>query len=237
MACKNKYKWIQPVRMAVQALIMLGCILALFTSKTISSWLLPSVLLLGVFSCGWVCPLGTVQEWAYKLGRLLRLPLLRMPEGVQRYLQLSRYIMLFLVTVYATVEVIKGFFSHLHATKFLGSLMKGNMLETSALVILLSFIIIGLFFNRPFCNYFCTGGARAGLWSVLRIVGIRRNTTNCCNCKLCNKACPMNINVADTRFVRHPNCIGCMSCLAACPKNCLSYTIMPGSQKPDKKQS
>lgn len=237
MAHCNKYKWIQIVRMAVQALIMLGCIMALFTSKSISSWLLPSVLLLGVFSCGWVCPLGTVQDWAYKLGRLLRLPLFRMPEGVQRYMQLSRYIMLFLVTTYATVEVIRGFFAHLHVTRYLGTLMKGHMLETTAFSILLSFVIIGLFFNRPFCNYFCTGGAKVGLWSVLRIVGIRRDTTRCGNCKLCNKACPMNINIAETPFVRHPNCISCMSCLAACPKNCLSYTIMPGTQKADKKKS
>lgn len=237
MAHCNKYKWIQVVRMAVQALIMLGCIMALFTSKSISSWLLPAVLLLGVFSCGWVCPLGTVQDWAYKLGRLLRLPLFRMPEGVQRYLQLSRYLMLFLVTTYATVEVIRGFFAHLHVTRYLGTLMKGNALDAMALTILLSFVIIGLFFNRPFCNYFCTGGAKTGLWSVLRIVGIRRDTTRCGNCKLCNKACPMNINIAETPFVRHPNCISCMSCLAACPKNCLSYTIMPGSQKADKKKS
>ena len=87
----NKRKWIQPARILVQLIFFGICLLGIVSSKQVSDWLLPTTLLVGVLFCGWICPLGTLQDWAYKLGRKLKLPLFRMPYKVQRYLQLSRY--------------------------------------------------------------------------------------------------------------------------------------------------
>lgn len=223
----NKRKWIQPIRLFVQVALMGAFIYGLCSSRDISGWLVYGVLLLGVLSCGWVCPLGTVQDLAYKLGRLLHLPVLRMPQRVQQYLQLSRYILYFIGTLGLSIAA-------LHATRSLGTVMKGKEIATAALVVLIVTVVIGMFFNRPFCNYACAGGAKNGLLSVLRIIGIRRDTERCSNCKLCTKACPMNIDVASTEFVRHPNCIGCMSCVSACPKGCIAYKHMPCPNKQTK---
>lgn len=87
----NKRKWIQPARILVQLIFFGICLLGIVSSKQVSDWLLPTTLLVGVLFCGWICPLGTLQDWAYKFGRKLKLPLFRMPYKVQRYLQLSRY--------------------------------------------------------------------------------------------------------------------------------------------------
>ena len=223
----NKRKWIQPARILVQLIFFGICLLGIVSSKQVSDWLLPTTLLVGVLFCGWICPLGTLQDWAYKLGRKLKLPLFRMPYKVQRYLQLSRYILYFLLTLGVTFTVLQG-------TKNLSALMKGKEIALASLIVLIIFVLAGLFFNRPFCNYICTGGARRGLWSVIRIIGIRRDTSRCINCKLCSKSCPMNIDVANTDFVRHPNCIGCMSCLSACPRKCISFKHMPSPNLPGK---
>lgn len=223
----NKRKWIQPARILVQLIFFGICLLGIVSSKQVSDWLLPTTLLVGVLFCGWICPLGTLQDWAYKLGRKLKLPLFRMPYKVQRYLQLSRYILYFLLTLGVTFTVLQG-------TKNLSALMKGKEIALASLIVLIIFVLAGLFFNRPFCNYICTGGARRGLWSVIRIIGIRRDTSRCINCKLCSKSCPMNIDVANTDFVRHPNCIGCMSCLSACPRKCISFKHMPTPNLPGK---
>ncbi|MBR3927043.1 MAG: 4Fe-4S binding protein, partial [Akkermansia sp.] len=145
----------------------------------------------------------------------------------QRYLQLSRYILYFMLTLGVAFTVLQG-------TKNLSALMKGKEIALASLIVLIIFVLAGLFFNRPFCNYICTGGARRGLWSVIRIIGIRRDTSRCINCKLCSKSCPMNIDVANTDFVRHPNCIGCMSCLSACPRKCISFKHMPTPNLPGK---
>ena len=223
----NKRKWIQPARILVQLIFFGICLLGIVSSKQVSDWLLPTTLLVGVLFCGWICPLGTLQDWAYKLGRKLKLPLFRMPYKVQRYLQLSRYILYFLLTLGVTFTVLQG-------TKNLSALMKGKEIALASLIVLIIFVLVGIFFNRPFCNYICTGGARRGLWSVIRIIGIRRDTSRCINCNLCSKSCPMNIDVANTDFVRHPNCIGCMSCLSACPKNCISFRHSPKPNLPGK---
>ena len=220
----GKIKWLQVLRFLVQALFLGLCIAGIISSKHVSEMLLPTILLFGVFFCGWVCMFGTLQEWAYKLGRLLHLPVIRVPQKLQQYLQLSRYVFYFL-------SMLGISFAVLHGTRSLGTLLKGKELATVFLVVLILFFVVGLFFNRPFCNYFCVGGAKRGMLSVMRVFGIRRDTSRCGNCGLCTKACPMNIDVANTEFVRHPNCIGCLSCISACPKGCVAYRNMPAPKQ------
>lgn len=212
-------KRIQIIRFIVQVAFLTAVVLGVST-KPFSGWLLPSALLVGVFFCGWVCPLGAVQDWMWKLGRVLHLPQLHVPRRAQRYLQLSRYIFYFLLATWSIS------FALLKGPHNFSKLLHGDIL-TAASAVIGGFLLISLFVKRPFCNYFCTGGARQGLWSVLRIFSIRRDKNKCGNCGQCTRACPMNIDVANTEFVRHPNCIGCMSCIAACRKGALSYAHMP----------
>ena len=222
---RKKWSKIQILRFCVQAVFMAGLIFS-FTpnSKYISQWMLPTVLLLGVFFCGWVCQLGAAQDWMAKLGRLLHLPRLRVPQSIQRYLQLSRYAFYLLLTMGVVIGLLQGPRNY--------AMMWHGQLLTLASGIIIFFLLLGLFIDRPFCNYFCTGGARMGLFSVLRVFGIKRDTTQCKQCGQCTRACPMNIDVAHTAFVRHPNCIGCMSCIATCPKGYLKYGLMPTHKSP-----
>lgn len=220
---KNKYKWIQPVRFLIQLGILTAVLFVGLHTKHVSQWLLPTILLAGVFFCGWVCPFGAAQDWAAWLGRKLHLPRWRVPQGLQRYLQLLRYALYLVMTMGITFSLLKG--PH-HYNRLIH-----GVFDTAGAVLVITMIVLALFTDRPFCNYLCTGGARMGLFSVLRIFSIRRKTEECKQCGQCSRKCPMNIDVAHTEFVRHPNCIGCMSCLSTCPKNCLSYSLMPRSKK------
>ena len=222
----RKRSKIQITRFLVQLVFMASLIFSLGFipgTRNVSTWLLPTVLLAGVFFCGWVCPFGAAQDWMSKLGRLLHLPRLRMPEHAQRYLQLLRYAFYLVSTTGITFALLKGPYNF---SRF----MRGDFLSIASGFIIV-FLMISLFFDRPFCNYFCTGGARSGLFSVLRIFGIKRDTQQCRQCGQCSKACPMNIDVARTEFVRHPNCIGCMKCVSSCPKDFLKYGLMPPATK------
>lgn len=226
---KNKYGWVQKLRFAVQLAVFVAVIFAGFHTKLASQWLLPTILLLGVFFCGWICPFGAAQDWAAWLGRKFRIPRLRMPLGVQRYLQLARYVLYLLLTMGIVFSLLKG-------PHHYGALIRTGAF-TAGTIVVLSMIVLGMIFDRPFCNYLCTGGARMGLFSVLRIFGIRRKTEQCLQCGQCSRQCPMNIDVAKTEFVRHPNCIGCMSCVSACSQNCLSYSLMPRKEENRGKKS
>lgn len=220
----KKWSKIQILRFLVQAVFMAGLIFS-FTpnSKNVSQWMLPTILLLGVFFCGWVCQLGAAQDWMAKLGRLLHLPRVRVPQSIQRYLQLLRYGFYLALTMGISIGLLQG-------PKNFAMMWHGHLL-TVATGIIIFFLVLGLFIDRPFCNYFCTGGARQGLFSVLRIFGIKRDTEKCRQCGTCTRTCPMNIDVAHTDFVRHPNCIGCLSCISSCPKGYLKYGLMPSVKK------
>ena len=212
-------KWIQPLRLITQACFMAGLFLPLIHPETMAGYLFWTVLAVGVFFCGWVCPFGTIQDWLGWIARKCKLPRFKMPWKVQKYLQLSRYIFLGLMFFGIT-------FSFSNTRFYFQDNLVHNMLSWISGITLAVFLIASLFFDRPFCNYFCMKGAADGLMSMIRPLSIRHDRKACIHCHLCNKLCPMNIPVESATFVRHPNCINCMQCVCKCPKDCLKYKLM-----------
>ncbi len=93
----------------------------------------------------------------------------------------------------------------------------GFLIVSAAFIVMISFLIIAIFFERPFCNYFCTEAVKYGVFSLTRIFSIKRNQDTCVGCKKCEKACPMNIDVSVRDQIRHGQCINCFQCISACP--------------------
>lgn len=213
---KNK---IQILRFLVQLVFMIGMILA-FTPNynMVGKKIFLTILIVGVFFCGWVCPFGAIQDWLSVVGRKLKLPQYQVPEKIQNYLQLLRYVLYALGVVGISYAVINARASFNHK-------LFTNTLTLWAGVFLGIFLVLSLFIKRPFCNYFCTKGASYGLLSVLRIFGISRDNDTCIHCHLCDKNCPMNIKIEKETFIRHPNCINCLTCVGVCPKKCIKYKL------------
>ena len=214
-----KQSKIQIIRFLVQAVFMIGMILSLKPNYgMVGKWIFVTILFIGVFFCGWVCPFGAIQDWLNRLGKKLHLPQYQVPVKYQQYLQLARYFIYVLGTLGISYAVInaRSAFNHKLFT---------NTLTLGAGIFLALFLIASLFIKRPFCNYFCAKGAGYGILSILRIFGIKRDNDKCIHCKLCDKNCPMNIQIESTDFVRHPNCINCMTCVSVCPKKCIKYKL------------
>lgn len=212
-------KWLQPLRFVIQACFMAGLFLPLIHPETMAHWLFLTVLAVGVFFCGWVCPFGAIQDWLGLIAKKCGFPRFKMPWKVQKYLQLSRYIFFGLMFLGIT-------FSFLNARFYFQDNLIYNMLSITGGITLTVFLLISLFFDRPFCNYFCMKGAADGLMSIVRPVSISRDDKDCIHCHLCDKVCPMNIPVERMNFVRHPNCINCMQCVSKCPKACIKFKLM-----------
>ena len=214
-------KWLQPLRFLIQACFMAGLIVpCLPHSEPMANRLFWTVLAVGVFFCGWVCPFGAAQDWLAWIARRIHLPRFQIPWKYQRFLQFSRYIWAGLIT-FAGVH-----YAFLNARFYFNDNVFHNMLGLVSGITLAVFLIVGLFVDRPFCNYFCMKGAVDGMISIVRLISIRRDNKLCIHCHLCNKNCPMNVRVERTNFVRHPNCINCMKCISSCPKKCLSLSVL-----------
>jgi len=176
-------------------------------------------LFFGPLFCGYVCPLGSYQEWIGKLGRRLFPKKYGhlIPEKLDRMLRYLRYGVLAMV-VYQTAVAGKLVFQEVDPYYALFNFFTGEVALT-ALIILLAVTVLSLFIERPWCKYLCPYGALLGLFNLIRIFPIRRNTTTCIQCKKCDKACPMQIEVSQKDAVRNPQCISCHKCLSgsACP--------------------
>ncbi len=165
--------------------------------------------LVGLFFCGWCCPFGTIQEWLRRLGKSSTGITLTIPYRMDRYLTLSRYVLLG-VSIFLAVRL--GGPKH-NFLRWLG----GEHLETAAWIGVGGILALSLFTDRPFCKYICSFGALYGLASVFRIITISRNTHLCVGCGKCSATCQMGVRVQKAERVRDPHCINCLECVHACP--------------------
>jgi polyferredoxin len=189
-------------------------------SSLILMWL---VLILAVFFgpvfCGWVCPLGSVQEFIGKLGqKIFKKKYNRfIPAKVDMYLRYTRYIVLLMVVI-QTARLGKIMFDTLDPYYALFNFWSDEI-AVSAFVVLGITLIGALFVERPWCKYACPYGAFLGIFNTFRLVKISRNANTCISCKRCDTVCPMNITPSDDKNVINHQCISCLECTseAECP--------------------
>lgn len=187
----------------------------------------------GPLFCGYVCPLGSYQEWIGKLGRKLfpkRYGKL-VPKKLDRVLRYLRYAVLVLVVV-QTARAGKLLFQDVDPYYALFNFMTGEVAWT-AIGVLLLVTVLSLFVERPWCKYLCPYGALLGLFNKIRIFPVRRKASTCIHCKKCDHACPMQIEVSTSGAVRDTQCISCYQCVSgkACPVN---DTVIISSVKEEK---
>lgn len=174
---------------------------------------------LGPVFCGWICPLGSIQEWFGKLGKkIFKRRFNRMiPYKVDRILRYLRYVMLGWV-VYMTAVTGTLVFSDIDPYFALFNFWRSEV-AIGGVIILAVVLVLSLIVERPFCKYACPYGAVLGVFNLFRIFKIRRRRSTCIDCKACDRSCPMNIPVSTSGAVRDHQCISCLKCTSeqVCP--------------------
>lgn len=176
-------------------------------------------ILFGPVFCGWVCPLGTVQEWVSGLGRKLFRRRFNhfVPAKLDNILRYLRYLVLAWV-LYMTAATGTLIFAEYDPYFALFNFWSDEV-ALSGLAILGVSLGLSLFVERPWCKYACPYGAVLGLSNLFRVFSIRRSETTCKADGACSILCPMNIPVDSQTTVRDHQCISCLECAseAICP--------------------
>jgi len=178
--------------------------------------LFASLIVAGAFFCGWICPLGSVQEWVGKLGkRVLRSHYNKVPVLLDKILKFGKYLMLLFVII-QTARTATLLFSNFDPYYNLFNIWTDEIAVTGYVAVILT-LGASFFVERPFCRYACPLGAITGLFNSFSLIKIRRRPSTCIDCGLCDLACPVGINVSKETVVRSPACNRCLKCVAVCP--------------------
>ncbi len=213
---------IQIIRHSVQLAFILLLFTAFFASLPhFMLIVLIATILGGAFYCGWLCPFGTMQEVANNVAGLFSKRRIAVPEKAAKYLVFLRYVFFAL----SLLGVSAVFF--LDARISFLDMLRGDLLSLAAYSVVISFIIVSVFIDRLFCNYFCIQGAYFGVFSALRVFRIKREHKSCTGCRICDRICPMNIKISEKKYVSSLQCINCFKCTSKCPKRgALRYSFV-----------
>lgn len=177
-------------------------------------------ILFGPVFCGWICPLGTMQEWIGKIGRKIFKRKFNhfLPPKWDRYLRYLRYgVLIWVVAVTARSGYL--IFENVDPYYALFTFWSGEV-SLLAVSILIVTLLLSLFVERPWCKYACPYGALLGLTNKIRIFQIRRSPSSCIGCNQCSNNCPMNIPVSQKETISDLQCISCYECTSErnCPR-------------------
>ncbi len=190
---------------------------------------------LGRLFCGWLCPLGAIQEVLFRLtnGKPKGKVKPNISETWHKRLSFFKYLVLFM-------NVILAFFLvqalYMNACPVIALSNIGNYLVIGAITLFI-FVVSSLFVERFYCRYFCPLGALMNLiiklGNFLKIprIMIKVNKEKCVNCKLCSSNCPMQIDVERDSKVTDSDCILCQRCKTKCPVDTIDCSFCNEREK------
>jgi polyferredoxin len=190
---------------------------------------LVTALLLRSSFCGWICPLGFLQDIIHGFSAWLRKRFMPVRKFFRTLEQRGRPVWVFLdktlrfvkygVLVWAlSGAAIYGVMVFKDYDPWSALINIAEWLFTPGLVVLGLTLVASIFVERPWCRYACPLGAASGLVGKLSPVYLKRNADACTSCKICTKACPMGLDVHTPNIIASVDCVSCLECVGECPR-------------------
>ena len=206
--------------------------------------------------CGYICPLGTIQDWMTKIRKRLCIHFSVYSETTFKGLKNIKYILLFLLIIIpmGAMNSLMGLpkFSHdifppfckICPGRTVLPLFTGDISQfyidfstkTAMVMTALGMIITGVFFigsfvkKRFFC-LFCPMSALIYILSKAAILRLNKEGAKCTKCGNCYRVCDVGIKeIADdiiNRNIVKDDCMMCFKCVGACPEEgCLAVSFL-----------
>ncbi len=202
---------------------------------------------LGKAFCGWVCPLGTLQEFAGRIGRRFGIGARRVESGdlgpVSRVRPVKWLILVGLVFLLplltglgVTPHSLGNPYCDVCPARVVTTLLTGNT-DQLALKLgdnwsfwlgaaanwLVGFMLVGaLALRQPFCRICPLLAFNAVFQRLSPARLVKPSRASCGNCRVCTNACPMDIpeiSQAEGKKAYNEDCTLCGRCAEYCPQD------------------
>ena len=192
----------------------------------ILSGVLTVSLVAGRAFCGWMCPLGAVQEGLANLVRRIggeKRPIRgkasktyfprQLPTWADRPLRYVKYFVLAGIIIASAFTIYPPLHSFCPARAvFSFKLTTGLMWG-----MLVTFIVTSLLVERVWCKYLCPLGAALAVFNKISPLRLQADFKSCNHCGRCDIECSMGIaDVPD--HLSDLECIRCLECLETCAR-------------------
>jgi len=197
--------------------------------RYLQPWFIGLIALSAIFSgrvfCGWVCPMGLVQD---ALGRLPKPTVTTAPRfaRLDKYLKYLKYVALVVIVILIFQHNLQSARPYEYVTRS-PSIFNLNAIQVAwamgggayrwRLAVLVIGLVGGVLVFRCFCRYMCPLGALLAIFNKLSILTIRRNESQCSECGKYPRECPQYTVPGTT------DCVMCGECVQGCPHQALSF--------------
>jgi len=173
--------------------------------------------------CSWLCPVGTLEEGLWKLGRKLPIGPFRIWNWLDFLLRFAKYALLLffakLILLDMPAQVLRGFLdSPYWKIADVRMLHFFTDLSLTSLMVILVLAVLSVVYQNFWCRYLCPYGALLGLLSWISPLQISRQQASCTSCGHCSHVCPSRLPVARKTKIRSVECTGCLTCVSNCPE-------------------
>ena len=180
-------------------------------------------LLAGRAFCGWMCPIGTLQDFLANLSSRFIKNKNKQPASKQislpskislrndAWLRSLKYLVLAVILLASTFAIYPPLRDICPARAFFSFQLTTPLLWS----VLIAFVITSMANRRFWCKYLCPLGAILAPFNKIAPLRLVLNQVSCTNCRRCDSACPMDIPDL-TNNLRSAECIECLECQEAC---------------------
>ncbi len=203
-------------------------------------------LFMGRFFCGYICPIGALQDFFKYIGKKLNIKEIHFGRVRHFNPEIIKYFILIFVLVLSILKMGMVVSVYSPWVAYLNIFMGFKFIRGTLILFLI--IILSLFIKRLFCRFFCPLGAVQALFYAIGPLKVV-SSAGCRECKKCTIDCPVDIdnaeyvektkktiNVSDfpnsnqTKDIKNieisPECINCLKCVnSECFKGGEGYTI------------
>lgn len=179
--------------------------------------------------CGWICPLGFLQDLVAGFSAMVQRRVPAIFRGVRalrrraaplavldRPLRLLKYVVL-VWAIWGTATF--GVMVFRDVDPWIALLDIGRESTGFGLVVLGLTLVGALVVDRPWCRYACPLGAANGLVARFSPIHLERAEGACVSCNLCTRSCPMGLPIATATRITSVDCNGCLECVESCPRS------------------